>query len=407
MPFTYMGTKKQIVSDVAQVIEVAKRGPLLDLFSGIATVAASVSPARQVWCNDVEGFPYILASAKFTSQAGPELDAEVLSNILERVAINRSKLFKSVGECILEEDDVLHNGKIRRIKDFAQRQIASAESQGSARVRASHRAEPRREPYCLFSVTYAGGYIGSRQAFDIDCLRFSFDALLEAKKISADQHRWFVLALCKAMFAISNTTGHFAQYLDIKSSTLLRYLSRRRRDVFTQWASALRELKPFGSDEWRLKNKAFKGDAMDLLAALKRSKTYPAVIYADPPYSKDQYSRYYHLLETLIAYDYPDIEGKGQYRPDRFVSNFSLRSKVSSAFDLLVADAASLGSELIINYPEYGLLQDTEQSLLKILRAHFRRAELAKVIAHEHSTLGASKGIERSAVREMIFYARH
>jgi hypothetical protein len=51
------------------------------------------------------------------------------------------------------------------------------------------------------------------------------------------------------------------------------------------------------------------------------------------------------------------------------------------------------------------VLADREQSLLTMLRSNFRKAELATVIAHEHSTLGASKGVERSPVHEMIFYA--
>jgi adenine-specific DNA-methyltransferase len=207
------------------------------------------------------------------------------------------------------------------------------------------------------------------------------------------------------MFAVSNTTGHFAQYLEVKTSTLNRFILNRKRDVFTQWVAALKDLEPCGSKEWRSNNKTFQGDANRLLPRLKRLEKIPSVIYADPPYTGDQYSRYYHLLKTLIAYDYPTSEGKGQYRPARFVSDFSLRKKVFGAFESLVSGAAALGSELIINYPEYGLLEDTEKSMLGILRAHFSRAELAAVIAHEHSSLGASKGVERSAVREMIFYA--
>jgi adenine-specific DNA-methyltransferase len=87
------------------------------------------------------------------------------------------------------------------------------------------------------------------------------------------------------------------------------------------------------------------------------------------------------------------------------VSDFSLRTKVVPAFEKLISRAADLGSDLVINYPENGLVPDTRSSILGILRTYFRRAELAKVIGHEHSSMGASKGVERAPVRELIFFA--
>lgn len=84
------------------------------------------------------------------------------------------------------------------------------------------------------------------------------------------------------------------------------------------------------------------------------------------------------------------------------MSDFSLRTKVVPAFEKLISRAADLGSDLVINYPENGLVPDTRSS---ILRTYFRRAELAKVIGHEHSSMGASKGVERAPVRELIFFA--
>lgn len=404
MPFTYMGTKKQIVSDVAEVIARARKGPFLDLFAGISTVATAVAPSRPVWCNDAERFAYDLATAKFTSPTSPIIDADTLSGITEYQALNRHSLLRSFGSWILEEDELLLTGRIRRVSEFTRRQIEFCTSRQAERFRTKHRQD-RRAPYALFLLTHSGGYFGARQATDIDSLKFAFDKLLAEAKIDVNQHRWYMLALCRACFSVANTTGHFAQYLEVKTSTLNRFRLRRRRDVFAEWAAALKELRPYGTPDWRSQNKTFRSDANVLLRQLGRESSGPAVVYADPPYTADQYSRYYHLLDTLLTYDYPKIEGKGQYRPERFVSEFSLRSKVVEAFGTLVENAAQLGAELIINYPENGLLPGTEESILPLLRKHFRQAELAKVIDHEHSSLGASKGVERSAVREMIFYA--
>jgi adenine-specific DNA-methyltransferase len=281
-----------------------------------------------------------------------------------------------------------------------------ANSRRGKTIRKSKKNHPSGLPYCLFSTMYTGGYFGAKQAVDIDSLRYSFDRLREEKVISQDQQRWFLVALCKAMFPVAFTTGHFAQYLDVKSSTLSRFLAVRRRDVVAEWVSALAELQPVGSRSWRAKNKVFNTEAVKLLRLLKTRKKVPSVVYADPPYSADHYSRYYHLLETLIAYDYPDVSGKGQYRPDRFVSEFSLQSKVANAFDGLAQSASELGADFVLNYPENGLLRDARESVLTILQKYFRYVEVAAAVPHRHSTLGASNGIEKAPVTELIFYAR-
>ena len=241
---------------------------------------------------------------------------------------------------------------------------------------------------------------------ELDSLRFAFDELKNDRKIDGQQHRWMLLALCKALQSAANTTGHFAQYLSIKTETFSRFLTKRKRSIFRDWLAAMADLSPAGTSEWRKLNKTFRKDALSLLTQIKRASDHPAVVYADPPYTADHYSRYYHLWETLLRYDYPEPTGKGLYRQDRFVSKFSVRSVVMSQFEKLIEKTSELGVELVLNYPANGLLDDPEQNLLPMLRKRFAHAEIAAAIPHQHSTMGASKGVEKEKVTELIFYAR-
>lgn len=50
-------------------------------------------------------------------------------------------------------------------------------------------------------------------------------------------------------------------------------------------------------------------------------------------------------------------------------------------------------------------LTDPKHTLTRLLRESFRHVEIAASIPHQHSTLGASKGIEKEDVTELIFYA--
>ncbi|MBO4999009.1 MAG: DNA adenine methylase [Lachnospira sp.] len=50
------------------------------------------------------------------------------------------------------------------------------------------------------------------------------------------------------------------------------------------------------------------------------------IVYLDAPYKRDEYSRYYHVLETIALYDYPASERKGRLRTknngERFKTEF-------------------------------------------------------------------------------------
>src|SRR5207253_2965645 len=92
---------------------------------------------------------------------------------------------------------------------------------------------------------------------------------------------------------------------------------------------------PLGSAAWRARNRVLCTNALTLWSDLDAAQLRGAVIYADPPYSKDHYSRYYHVLETLVRYDYPSAAGAGRYRPDRYSTPFSLRRQAPAAFNAL------------------------------------------------------------------------
>jgi len=65
----------------------------------------------------------------------------------------------------------------------------------------------------LFSTIYAGTYFGIRQAIEADSIVAAIQIAKANKLISRDEHRWCTIALGRSLLKISNSTGHFAQYL--------------------------------------------------------------------------------------------------------------------------------------------------------------------------------------------------
>jgi adenine-specific DNA-methyltransferase len=69
-----------------------------------------------------------------------------------------------------------------------------------------------------------------------------------------------------------------------------------------------------------------------------------------------------------------------------------------------VAAAANLESTIIISYPERGLLPDAKDFLTSLLASHYPKSGVAAEISHQHSSLGASKGQEKAAVTEIVYF---
>jgi adenine-specific DNA-methyltransferase len=112
-------------------------------------------------------------------------------------------------------------------------------------------------------------------------------------------------------------------------------------------------------------------------------------------------------LENIVGYDYPTVSGKGEYRQARVCSESSLSSKVEGAFEGLIKAAASMPADLILSYPADGLMRESKQKISAMLAKYFRDIREPETIAHEHSTMGASKGTQKHNVTEHIFVAQN
>jgi adenine-specific DNA-methyltransferase len=402
---SYMGTKRQLAGTVADVVAGCPPGPLLDVFAGMCSVASTVAADRNVWCNDVQRFASETAAAFFTSRWELPPFSEIECAVEPLYARNRDALSRRFGRLLDLERCALEGRSAARIL-AAERAIPHVGNSAQLNAERSRiGAKALGGPYRLFSLSYAGSYFSLRQSIEIDSLRSAVDQLYLSGHFARDQHRWLVLALCQAISKVSTTTGHFAQPMTVKRSTVARHVAQRSRRVWDEWRRAINECVPVGSRSWRRGNRAYQHDALALLAELAIRGDAPAVVYADPPYTSDQYSRFYHIYETLICYDYPPSSGIGRYRDGRYASEFSLASRVSSAIEELASRCSRLGSALVLSYPVDGLLQQSASRIPKMLRRHFGHVEVAAREKHSHSSFGASKGAQSHIVTEVIYLA--
>ena len=402
---SYMGTKRRIADRVAQIVNEQTQGPLLDLFAGMCAVSTAVGQSRAVWCNDVQTFASTVATAFFTSPP-LSLNSEDIANFSRSpFGQNSSKLRFRFAHALAQEEQSLDSGDVSQIRSLEHLMPNVAESGAFNLERAALARRPTLTPYRLFTITYSGGYFSLAQSIEIDSIRYAIDRMFADAVIDAADRRWLCLALCQAASKVTTTTGHFAQHMRANDQNLKRYVAQRRRSIWREWLTAVFENHPVGTTSWRGGNRVFQQDANELLNNLQHESAIPAVVYADPPYTRDQYSRYYHVYETLLQYDYPQSYGSGRYRPDRFRSPYSMKKKVGEAMEGLISRCARLGSSLILSYPERGMLDHSNEVIPKLFRRHYGRKPQVQTVTSSHSSFGASKGRQNYTVQERIYVA--
>jgi adenine-specific DNA methylase len=213
-------------------------------------------------------------------------------------------------------------------------------------------------------MRYFGGlYFSYNQALQIDA---ALETAFQITSESTGQRDILLASILSATSDIVNTVGkQFAQPLQIRDSKgklkdrlLAKILNDRRIDFFEQLAYWITQ---YGQSEVSsVKHDVIKADYREALMEIPENGV--SVIYADPPYTRYHYSRYYHVLETICLRDTPEVSStfanqdgisRGIYRKDRHQSPFCIKTQASSAFDELFECSSRIGAPLVLSYSPF------------------------------------------------------
>jgi adenine-specific DNA-methyltransferase len=394
VPIRYMGTKRQLAPTVRKIVDrLRPRGRVVDLFAGMGSVAAALAPRWHVTTNDALSFTSAFSRCRFTRTDPTDVPA-ALGRLRAAYLQAVTPLRQEYAHRLREERAALESQ--RTLTDY----MASAPHVGNCRECAAAATRARRahgpSHYRLVSLYFAGGYFSLAQSVQFDAIRFAIDSAAEPHERDRALGAWIWAASL-----VINSPGHTAQYLKPNSKPIAARIGAFwRRDVWDEFKRAFIDLRPHGTAAWRQANDVVVGDAIDFLRSPSATKA--GVVYADPPYTKDHYSRYYHVYETLYRYDFPDSKGEGRYPSNRFTTDFSKATGVQKAMETLAERVVGQDAALVLSYPSNGLLHQTGAELLPILRTAFRRVKVSSFAAR-HSTLGASSGSRVKSATENIY----
>ena len=172
-----------------------------------------------------------------------------------------------------------------------------------------------------FSINYGDKFFTAQNAKIIGWVREDIEA--NKKNLTAKEYNLLLTILIYAADKIANTVGHFEAF--IKKEIKIQKINFK-------WVEILETQKV----------QIFQQDANELVKSVSAD-----IVYIDPPYNSRQYSRFYHVYETLIKWQKPVLTGVAMKPP---VENMSVYCtvKAKNAFSDLIKDIKA--KYIIVSY---------------------------------------------------------
>jgi len=378
----YMGAKKNILTFVVESInDTYEHGKLYDLFGGTNILAGALGRLIPIHSNDIQEYSGILAKTYLSDHKWENYAVNILDEIINKA----SKYVESIRNEY--PDFVFSYNEKMTIKEFVKLEKQQQDLIKFDFEKISHH---------LFIKYYSGTYWSYQQCLWIDAFRKT------AEEYKNDSLYYVILSsLMFAMSYNSQSTGHFAQYRSAKNlSSKNDILIYRRKEILPYFKKKFEQLQEFLGNI-KFNHSISTLDYKDCLELMKPN----SLVYADPPYAFVHYSRFYHALETLVKYDYPEVAFKGRYRVDRHQSPFCKATEVKVAFTTLFSKIKEKDSNIILSYSNAGMISLNE--IICIIKNSLGSdySINIKEVDYKHSTMGRKDDKSRN-VQEYLIIAK-
>lgn len=409
----YLGSKLRLLDFIEE--NVRKVTPddagVCDLFAGSGCVSYKLSKSFPVVTCDIQHYSKVICDALLQPCT---LTKEMAKAFKSDIKCIKSELRDAFTPLIELEEDAIGNENLELLTDIIEHgslEVYNLEKTESNIAPIQNQVHEKLEKtglvgkQSLISRYYGGVYFSYSQAVQIDVI---MDAIRHYPN-TADKNM-LLAALLSTTSDIACTVGkHFAQPIKardskgkIKKLVYNKAIKDKTVDVtalFEEWLDKYVSL-PKG----KYNNTILQSDYMECLKTLPDNVR---TVYADPPYTRDHYSRFYHVLETMALDDVPEIStvkihgsthvSNGIYRKDRHQSPFCIRSKAPKAFEEMFKAISAAGRNLLLSYSPYDETKEshprvvTISQLLSWASGYFNNVEVVSAGHFTHNKLNSTE----------------
>ncbi len=425
----YMGSQKAILPFIAgELEELTDPGDIIvDLMAGTHTIGYALKNRCRIVANDIQRYSLVIGHTLLNYVPKPRFDGMALSHFKRYYTVNMRHLEELFSSGMRIEQSILSTQASRRpswtvYRDFCEGypyfmrpEQPEDWSEDDLVLFRPQRVEAYRtlnklEPYNLFSLYYPNTYLGVRQCAEIDSLRYAIDKLCDEWIPDHEEAGYdgfglrclLLSALIAVLSRVNPGPGHWAAYPRVSQKNRDYLITQRRIPLMSLFLKKVSEFEQTLAAQSSshsphiISTEDYIGFMQEVHEYIRQAR----VVYLDPPYSQGHYSRFYHLIETLVLYDYPEISYAGRYRTDRHQSPFAHKEKVAGAIGKVCEAALHARTTLVISYSKGGIVPD-EKAFIKILSGYYSRKKIkVKRLSSEHSKLGQAK---RMKTEEYIF----
>ena len=364
----YMGSKRLLLQNgLGEILRknVNNYHHFVDLMCGSGMVSYHVAenyPIR-VLSYDIQQFAVILTNA-IINRVEP-LNISLFSSIIDRV-----------------EEEIQHHDLINQWNYINQNIKNKYEMITIAREFCS--ATKLNSP--IFNA-YGGHYFSPYQAI-------VFDLLLDYIPAFEPEKTVFHGAIIAAASKCVASPGHTAQPFQPTPTAIDYILEAWSKDPLSEVTKELFNICPRHAI---IKGQAVKKNAFTVIDALSEND----LVFIDPPYSSVQYSRFYHVLETIAVNQKFSVSGKGRYpeiskRPQ---STFSNTGQSKEAIETLLRRLALRHSSIIITFPKNLCSNGLSGEYIKNLGEKYFYVNYY-IYPSRMSTLGGNNKNRRSRIKQ-------
>lgn len=406
----YMGSKNRLLEAIYELISRPKDiHRVVDLFAGSGVVGYSLKEKYQIISNDLETYAYVINQAILN---GCIMRTEEINELFRKIDSSFEIAADYINEAIQEERIFLKNGN-KVYEEYAffsdntpsvfndTNKLESMKSLSELVKMVNPGMVEQVVPFpCLFMTYYANAYFGIQQCCQIDAI---YSAINDIK---SDRQKYVLMMLAMSVMSeVATTTAHFAQFLKVKNqSTCKNIMEKRQVDIIKLFKQKVQDNLPkLLSNDKPIAHTCMNSDYVYCLREIDLDNK--TVVYADPPYFKEHYSRYYHILNTFCLYDYPALAinqqrnelSVGRYRAERNVSDFGKKSKALEAFQKLIAMCAAKDTSIVLSYSNNSIVKI--EDIQKLAEMYYLNVTV-KHINLKHSNQGRES---MSEVEEYLF----
>lgn len=410
----YMGSKTGIIEEIVDSLnnQYFDGQTICDLFSGSSTLSSALRDNNiDFISNDIQSYSAVLANS-YTGHYEWE-NYPCLQHWLD--LINKCiEIWKNEFGNYFDRFSYDHDFTLNKFIELETEQQNLIENKHFYFLLHESKYECIRE-YHLFTKYYSGTYWNFSQCIWIDSCIY----VIRKHCVNEELSNLLLACLMYAMAYNSQSTGHYAQFRKPQTEKSMQDILIYRRKTFEGFFERkYNELKNVLTNN-HINCTTTQLDFIECIDNLPCN----TLVYADPPYCFVHYSRFYHILETLVKYDYPMIMHNGRYRDDRHQSPFCIATQVGTAFERMFESLRERHCGLVLSYSKSKttmiplselllkahtifnkLVIDNSENLLNILEEKIRYQLSKQVNAGSNQPLSITKLLNKDSIDNINYY---